>query len=758
MERNRRPIRIAIDIAIWQFQSQAGQGGQNPALRTFYYRLLKILALPIHPLFVYDGPKKPLAKRNKVVPRYGSTNLHNEMSKKLLQIFRFPFRTAPGEAEAECAILQREGIVDAVMSQDVDAVMWGSTMTLRDWSQEGTRGNKTATHVNVLRAEETRTTTGLDPAGMILVAILSGGDYAPDGVPGFGPGLACEIAKAHFGTELLQIMSDVDKPKLAEWKERLQYELDTNYSGYFKTKHKSVKIPADFPDETILHYYTHPEVSSPKDLQRLRRELEGAWDGNIDTKELREYVAQTFNWQYRGGAYKYIRSLAPALLAQDFLRGHKNSTISSKNAILERRLHYLTDGMPELRVAAVPAEIVSLNFEEEEDNPEYVQATDDTAAADDEVDRDADSAELEDQSPETVTNSLRPRKKAPWDPRNTQKMWFPETIVKLGLPSLVEEWEQQQRDMLTYPRKFITNKPRQIKSSTAAANRTRPINSYFATVKVTTAGQQARQSLPNEPHKDSVDLQHGRTIHASTTSPRRRKARSKVTKAIPTQPSVNPFSIASQTKPPTTHRAGTDLRPTATTPINGCAHNATRNPTRRNRQPIQKSKTLPSTSKEPIPITSSPPTALSWRSRSSTAGSPPASPAPSPPPPRPVDRQRAKTTTDSPASPPGLSESHRKRTTTRRSITTNPPRQAKTPLNEIFAPSSTTTTTSSAGAAATARRGDQVNNRRTRMVTPRDSLPGTWMDVTDLDGDRIGGGKKQGLPVARVSWVDLTDT
>ena len=147
LEKNRRPLRIAIDIAIWQFQNQAGQGGQNPALRTFYYRLLRLLALPVHPLFVYDGSEKPLTKRNKVVSRYGTTSLHNEMSKKLLRLFRFPYRTAAGEAEAECALLQREGIVDAVMSQDVDAVMWGSTMTLRDWSQEGTRGNKTATHV-----------------------------------------------------------------------------------------------------------------------------------------------------------------------------------------------------------------------------------------------------------------------------------------------------------------------------------------------------------------------------------------------------------------------------------------------------------------------------------------------------------------------------------------------------------------------------------------------------------------------------------
>src|SRR5271155_768413 len=226
LERTRRPLRIAIDAAIWQFQNQAGQGGKNPALRTLFFRLLKLLALPIYPVFVYDGKNKPLTKRNKSVTAYG-TCVSNEMSKTLVQAFRFPFHTAPGEAEAECALLQNRGIVDAVMSQDVDAIMFGSTLTFRDWSKEGSRGNKTATHVNVLRQDEIKESTGLDSEGMILVALLSGGDYNTEGVPGFGPVLACEIAKAGFGTDLLELVQKDDLPGLQEWRERLQYELKT---------------------------------------------------------------------------------------------------------------------------------------------------------------------------------------------------------------------------------------------------------------------------------------------------------------------------------------------------------------------------------------------------------------------------------------------------------------------------------------------------------------------------------------------------
>jgi Holliday junction resolvase YEN1 len=71
LEKHNRPLRIAIDAAIWNFQTQlGGVGGKNPALRTLFYRLLKLLALPIDPVFVYDGNNKPLCKRGRTVSLY----------------------------------------------------------------------------------------------------------------------------------------------------------------------------------------------------------------------------------------------------------------------------------------------------------------------------------------------------------------------------------------------------------------------------------------------------------------------------------------------------------------------------------------------------------------------------------------------------------------------------------------------------------------------------------------------------------------
>ena len=40
---------------------------------------------------------------------------------------------APGEAEAELAYLNRVGIIDAIISDDVDSFLFGATMLIRKW-------------------------------------------------------------------------------------------------------------------------------------------------------------------------------------------------------------------------------------------------------------------------------------------------------------------------------------------------------------------------------------------------------------------------------------------------------------------------------------------------------------------------------------------------------------------------------------------------------------------------------------------------
>ncbi|KAK6379246.1 hypothetical protein LTS17_006164 [Exophiala oligosperma] len=479
LEKSKRPLRIAIDAAIWNFQTQSGQGGKNPALRTLFYRLVKLLALPIDPVFVYDGKNKPLTKRGRTVSRYG-TCISNEMSKKLIQAFRFPYHTAPGEAEAECAMLQSKGLVDAVMSQDVDAIMFGSTLTLRDWSKEASKHNKSPTHVSVLDHLRIKSLSGVDPDGMILVALLSGGDYDEAGVAGVGSTLACEIARAGFGGDLLDLVRKADEDGVKEWRERLQYELETNESGYFKMKRKLVKIPETFPNRRILNYYLNPAVTPEAELLNLERKWQQAWESEVDILAMREYVREMFEWDFKPGAWKFVRVIAPALLANRLLRTQQ-SGIHSADQITERRKHFITDGIPELRVTMIPSEVVGIDLGAEKDSPEYLESltADDEGQGLLEVDND-EEAEAAPPSPS------KKRKVPPWLPDAPEKVWIAEMIVDAGARDHLQEWRRLQEEAANDPKKFAARKCKkknETKSKAASVMPTGAILNYMSASK-----------------------------------------------------------------------------------------------------------------------------------------------------------------------------------------------------------------------------------------------------------------------------------
>ncbi|MCJ1398478.1 hypothetical protein MMC11_001678 [Xylographa trunciseda] len=453
LEKTGRPFRLAVDISIWQFQILSGKGGKNPALRTLYFRLLRFLALSIQPLFVFDGPHKPPVKRNVKTSNQGAS-LPNMLAKELLKHFGFPYLTAPGEAEAECALLQREGIVDAVMSEDVDTLMFGCGMSMRDWSGEGK--SKAPTHVNIYSSELILRNCGLDRDGMVLVALMSGGDYDTMGIPGCGPKVACQAAKAGFGKELCKLAKG-DIIGLKQWRERLNYELRTNESGYFQRKNTTIRVLDDFPDKKVFSYYAHPVISSAEKVKALKSSIQ--WESPVNIYSLRLFVADAFEWHYMEGASKFIRGLAPALLSQ---RLRQNADFSTNNLDLlaeeERkyvrgicdkpRTHFDTGGIKELRVIYIPAEIVGLDLEKEETGQYagiYESETDTEAVG-----------PVGGEATQCTSPAKKPRP-SNYDPTIPDKIWIPESIVKLGAPLTVENWEADMRN----PKKFATRKVRE---------------------------------------------------------------------------------------------------------------------------------------------------------------------------------------------------------------------------------------------------------------------------------------------------------
>lgn len=447
-------------------------GGANPAIRTLFYRLVRLLGLPIHPVFVFDGPNKPAFKRNK---RSGKTDgTATAMAKRLIRLFGFVIHDAPGEAEAECALLQQRAVVDAVLSEDVDTIMFGCTRTLRNWSAvtaataltaaagNGSKGGATTTsaptHVSMYDVDSLRQgESGLDREGMVLVALMSGGDYVPEGVPGCGVKLACEAAKAGFGRSLCRLKR-ADTAERASWLTGLKHELQTNASGFFRTRHHKLHIPEQFPSLEILRYYTHPVVSPAEVVERVRVDLEAVETADataamrgkrVDIPGLRDFAAETFDWTNRDGAVKFIRVLAPTLLARILLLRWSadgagevgGGWTSVVEGISKQRTHASTDETPELRVSFKPAAVVGLDLDAESDAPTAAFGRDGLALnSDDEFDEPPPTMP---DAQGTATMAGPKKTAAAYDPTQADVAWVPRAIVEIGAPRALEAWDKK---------------------------------------------------------------------------------------------------------------------------------------------------------------------------------------------------------------------------------------------------------------------------------------------------------------------------
>ncbi|CAE6506169.1 unnamed protein product [Rhizoctonia solani] len=221
-----RALRIGIDASIWFFHAAYGREGENPELRTLFFRLARLANYTFCPLFVFDGPQRPRTKRGKTI----NTRMNSLAPgmKNMIAAFGFEWRTAPGEAEAELAYLNNIGVIDAILSDDVDNFLFGARVVIRNPSGTltGNRGypalnrvgKDDGVHVMVYRMSDIEK----DPAckltrgGMILIALLSGGDY-DEGAKRCGPKTALALAQRGLGDELLDAFETLSRERFIDY-------------------------------------------------------------------------------------------------------------------------------------------------------------------------------------------------------------------------------------------------------------------------------------------------------------------------------------------------------------------------------------------------------------------------------------------------------------------------------------------------------------------------------------------------------------
>lgn len=396
------------------------------------------------------------------------------LCKKLLKHFGIPFHTAPGEAEAECAALQQAGVIDAVMSEDVDTLMFGATVVLRDWSALKGTSAKIPTHISVYESRKIKE-ENLDRQGMVLIALMHGGDYLPEGLAGCGIRTALDAAKAGFGAELCRLFDmDADEYDLEEWRDKLQRELQTNQSRFFRTKNSRITIPPDWPSMEHLQAYYKPIVSDPEKIERIKELI--VWDADAEIPALREYTRATFEWRGSGGASKFVRTLAPALMARWALDG-THDIENLVEGLHGMRKHDSTDNCPEVRISFIPSNVIPVDKVAEAEDDE-LEATEQRGLLED------DEGNVGEDNP------------IGWTPDKLERLWVLEEPARKTLPELFDAWDNKKKPK---PRTRKVPAPKLSARSQSVARMEQSMEKFLNKTTGNTSPPLATQHLPSPP-------------------------------------------------------------------------------------------------------------------------------------------------------------------------------------------------------------------------------------------------------------------
>ncbi|KAJ3512565.1 hypothetical protein NMY22_g15298 [Coprinellus aureogranulatus] len=317
-----RGFRIGIDASIWSFHMEYGREGENPQLRTLFFRCATLMRSPFLPLFVFDGPKRPDFKRGKKINK--TANKLIPSMKQIIEAFGFEHRTAPGEAEAELAYLNSLGVIDGILSDDVDNFLFGATVVIRNPSNT-LSGNKSNPALNALGKDDknhtlvfkfsdikTHPEIGLTRGGLILIGLLSGGDYHT-GLEGCGMKTAVALAKCGLGDSLLQASITLSEARLPAfldgWRNELRHEIQTNSRGLIGRKSPALakRVGNDFPDIDVLMSYVNPVTS--ESMGKPYRPGDIRWDREPDISKIAGICEFFFEWGYKEAIIKRFRTV-----------------------------------------------------------------------------------------------------------------------------------------------------------------------------------------------------------------------------------------------------------------------------------------------------------------------------------------------------------------------------------------------------------------------------------------------------------------
>jgi len=264
------------------FESRDGEVTNH--LVGLWARSVGLLQRDIFPIFVFDGPAPKLKaailqgridKCNNAIQALESDDLDGEMRakldkrtvrmnsthvndcKKLLSLMGLPFIQAEGEAEATCAALVKSGICTSLVTEDMDALTFGTPRLSRDLTLSKRKNSPTEIQLDtVLESLQ------LNMDQFVDLCILLGCDYCPK-VPGLG------LVRAYEGIQKNGCIENLlAARKVNNYNPNLLLEVRELFKNPAVTTCTYADLRPTAPDEQGIIQFLHKEKSfSPYRLE-----------------------------------------------------------------------------------------------------------------------------------------------------------------------------------------------------------------------------------------------------------------------------------------------------------------------------------------------------------------------------------------------------------------------------------------------------------------------------------------------------------
>ncbi|NPA04644.1 MAG: flap endonuclease-1 [Crenarchaeota archaeon] len=318
---------VAIDAynALYQFLTAIRQPDGTPLMDRYgrvtshlsglFYRTINLMEHGIKVVYVFDG-KPPemkymeIERRKKIkteavkkyeealkkgrleeARRYAqmAARLTDEMvedAKRLLKAMGVPYVQAPAEGEAQAAYMARKGDAWAAASQDYDSLLFGAPRLVRNLAITGKRKlPRKNVYIEVkpelIELEKLLKELGITREQLIVLGIMIGTDYNPEGIRGIGPKTALKRVKAiPDPRKLLKMLPRHEFPEGVDPEKIFEYFLNPPVTDNYKLEWREPN------EQEVYRILVEEHDFSPTRVKNALARLKKAYKEYFKAKQL----------------------------------------------------------------------------------------------------------------------------------------------------------------------------------------------------------------------------------------------------------------------------------------------------------------------------------------------------------------------------------------------------------------------------------------------------------------------------------------